>query len=148
VDGIQKRLDRVFASDATLHASTRYLSWVEFSFISDHAPVLFQLDIGYMYVAHPFKFNPSCLREESFVDLVHEVCNTHQDYGEEGAQRILVRKLSMLKSRVEVWITERKQKEEQVFENTEEEIALLIKKKLNGDHSNDPDRRLRTLIVP
>jgi hypothetical protein len=45
----------------------------------------------------------------------------------------------MLKSQVEVWITERKQKEQQVFENTEAEIALLIKQILNGDHSNDPD---------
>jgi len=77
VDGIQKILDRVFASDNTLHASTRYLSWVEFSFIVDHAPVLFQLDIGYMSVAHPFKFNPTCIREDSFAELVREVWNTH-----------------------------------------------------------------------
>jgi hypothetical protein len=40
---------------------------------------------------------------------------------------------------VEVWITERKQKEQQVFENTEAEISLLIKKILNGDHNNDLD---------
>ena len=92
-----------------------------------------------MSVAHPFKFNSACLREESFVELVWEVWNTHQDYEEEGSQRSLVRKMSMVKARVKVWINERKQKEQQVFKNIEVEIALLIKKKLNGDHSIDPD---------
>jgi hypothetical protein len=61
VDRIQKRIDRVFSSDATLHSSTRYLSWVEFLFISDHATILFQLYVGYMFVAHAFKFNLACL---------------------------------------------------------------------------------------
>jgi len=92
-----------------------------------------------MSVAHPFKFNSACLREESFVELVWEVWNTHQDYEEEEAQRSLVRKMSMLKAHVKVWITKRKQKEQQVFENIEAEIALLIKQILNGDHINDPD---------
>jgi hypothetical protein len=32
--------------------------------------MIFQLDHGYNSVAYPFKFNPACLMEESFGDLV------------------------------------------------------------------------------
>jgi hypothetical protein len=55
--GIQKRLDRVFSSESILGDSTRYRSWVELSFISDHAPIIFLMDYGLKKIAYPFKFN-------------------------------------------------------------------------------------------
>jgi hypothetical protein len=103
VDGIQKRLDRVYVSEAILNESARYRSWVELPFISDHAPVIFQLDYGFKPVAYPFKFNPVCLKDETFGDLVQAVWSTQQD-SEEGAQRRLARKLIKLKARVKIWL--------------------------------------------
>jgi hypothetical protein len=61
VEEIQKRLDRVYVSETILCDAARYRSWVELPFVSDHAPVILQLDYGYKPVAYPFKFNPSML---------------------------------------------------------------------------------------
>jgi hypothetical protein len=82
---------------AILNESARYRSWVELPFISDHAPVLFQLDYGFKSVAYPFKFNPALLKDESFGDLVRDVWSNHQDSEVEGAQKRLARKLFKLK---------------------------------------------------
>jgi endonuclease/exonuclease/phosphatase family metal-dependent hydrolase len=41
VEGIQKILDRVYASAALLNESAFFRSWVELPFISDHVPVIF-----------------------------------------------------------------------------------------------------------
>jgi endonuclease/exonuclease/phosphatase family metal-dependent hydrolase len=88
--GIQKRLDRIYVSETLLGDVVRYKSWVELMFISNHAPVLFQLDYGQKNIAYPFKFNHACLHEESFGDLVRSVWCEHQGFGEEGAQSRLV----------------------------------------------------------
>jgi hypothetical protein len=107
VEEIQKRLDRVYVSEALLSEAARYRSWVELPFISDHAPVILQLDYGYKPVAYPYKFNPACLKEESFCDLVRVVWGTQQEAEEVGAQRRLARKLSKLKSQVKIWLADR-----------------------------------------
>jgi endonuclease/exonuclease/phosphatase family metal-dependent hydrolase len=60
VDGIQKILDRVYSSAELLNDLALFRSWVELPFISDHAPVLFQLDYGFKSVSYPFKFNRHC----------------------------------------------------------------------------------------
>ena len=72
VDGIQKRLDRIYASAQLLNDSTLFRSWVELTFISDHALVLFQLDYGFKLVYYPLKFNLAFLKDESFGDLGRE----------------------------------------------------------------------------
>jgi hypothetical protein len=119
VEEIHKRLDRAYVSESLLCDVARYRSWVELPFVSDHAPVILQLDYGYKPVAYPFKFNPTCLQEESFCDLVRVVWGTQQEAEEAGAQRRLTRKLSLLKARVKIWLADRKKKELLAFENLE-----------------------------
>jgi len=46
-------------------------SWVEYPFISDHAPILIQLENAPLYKVYPFKFNSIWLQEADFVKLVH-----------------------------------------------------------------------------
>jgi endonuclease/exonuclease/phosphatase family metal-dependent hydrolase len=46
VEGIAKRLDRIYVVEDLITSSCRYRAWVEFPFISDHAPVLLQLGEG------------------------------------------------------------------------------------------------------
>jgi hypothetical protein len=95
---ILKRLDRVLVSEDLLLSSARYRTWVEYPFISDHAPVMLQLGSGISSVAHPFKFNLDWLHDDRFVSMVKEVWDSQQAQREEGAQRRLVWKLKLLKS--------------------------------------------------
>jgi hypothetical protein len=53
-----------------------YRSWVAYPYISDHAPVLLQLEITPLFKAFPFKFNSQWLREEEFAKIVHSVWKT------------------------------------------------------------------------
>jgi endonuclease/exonuclease/phosphatase family metal-dependent hydrolase len=41
---ISKRLDRIYVVEYLLARVCRYKSWVDFPYISDHAPVLLRLD--------------------------------------------------------------------------------------------------------
>jgi endonuclease/exonuclease/phosphatase family metal-dependent hydrolase len=45
-EGISKRLDRIYVAKDFLTTSCRYRAWVEYPFISDHAPVFLQLGEG------------------------------------------------------------------------------------------------------
>jgi hypothetical protein len=58
---------------------------VNLPFISDHAPVLFQIDFGIKPVAFPFKFNSTLLKDELFNNLVREDWNKRQTTTGEGA---------------------------------------------------------------
>jgi len=73
---------------------------VEYPYISDHAPALLQLGMGFPIVAHPFKFNPYWLHDDKFIYLVKEVWVSLQAERDEGAQVSFVRKLNFLKSHV------------------------------------------------
>jgi hypothetical protein len=75
----------------------RYRSWVDSTYISDHAPIFLQLDIGTPKTMHPFKFNPVWLRDETFAKLTRDVWLDKRFELIEGAQRRLVEKLSLLK---------------------------------------------------
>jgi endonuclease/exonuclease/phosphatase family metal-dependent hydrolase len=55
---IAKRLDRFLLSEDLVLSSGIFRSWVDFPFISDHAPILLQLELPPVYKAIPFKFNP------------------------------------------------------------------------------------------
>jgi hypothetical protein len=55
---LAKRLDRSLLSEDLIESVGIYRSWVEYPFISNHVPILLQLDLPPMYKAYPFKFNP------------------------------------------------------------------------------------------
>ena len=54
---IAKRLDRFYVAADMIGPTMRYVSWVDSTYISDHAPIFLQLDIGTPKTMHPFKFN-------------------------------------------------------------------------------------------
>jgi hypothetical protein len=86
VDSISKRLDRVLLSEDILASVGLYRSWVEYPFVSDHAPVLLQLEITPLFKAYPFKFNSQWLSEKEFNCIVHSVWNDQKFLKEEGKQ--------------------------------------------------------------
>ena len=57
VDSITKRLDHILVSENLLNEVGRYRSWVEFTYISDHVPVIAHFDFHHFHVTYPFKLN-------------------------------------------------------------------------------------------
>jgi exonuclease III len=55
---IAKRLDRTLISEDLLDSVGIYRSWVEYPFISDHAPIILQLELLPSFKTFPFKLNP------------------------------------------------------------------------------------------
>jgi hypothetical protein len=123
-DKISKRLDRVYASVDLLEDSTLYRSWVDQHYISDHAPVLFQIDFGVKSVSYPFKFNSVLLKDESFGDLVKDVWTLHRTSMGGSAQSRLVGKLKSLKERVRKWLVSKKKSDQQKYTQIEKDIAF------------------------
>lgn len=70
---IVKRLDHILVAEDLLSAVGSYRSWVELSFISDHAPVVAQLDFTQSRVVFTFKLNPTWMEELDFKQTVNVV---------------------------------------------------------------------------
>jgi hypothetical protein len=100
---IAKRLDRCLLSDSLLISKEFYRSWVEYLFISDHAPIIFQMDLVAVNKNYPFKFNPLWLMDVEFSSLVNMVWKDEKYLTEEGFQRRLVWKLKDLKKQTKLW---------------------------------------------
>jgi hypothetical protein len=79
--------------------SGRFQAWVEYPYISNHAPIILQLGEDRSKATYPFKLNLAWLREETFDALVNEVWKDTTLHQHEGAQSRLVRKLASLKLR-------------------------------------------------
>jgi len=67
---ISRILDKVLVSEDILTDVSIYRSSVEFPFISDHAPILLQLELSLTYKIYPFKFNAQWLNDKEFADIV------------------------------------------------------------------------------
>jgi hypothetical protein len=138
-DGIAKRLDRIYVVEDLITSTMRYRTWVEYPYLSDHAPVFLQLGVGIPTVAYPFKLNPVWLREESFAIMVREVWNDSQLQQVIGAQRRLVGKLSLLKNRVKLWSKEKRLQDHLELGKIEEALTNIYIQKTQGTHSDDSD---------
>jgi hypothetical protein len=103
-DSIARRLDRFLVSEDLLIASGLYNSWVELPFISDHAPILLQLEAPPNYKIYPFKFNPQWISEVGFGELVFKVWNDPMFLAENGKQCRILWKLKELKRRTKIWL--------------------------------------------
>jgi len=66
---ISKRLYRTFISEDLLVSVGIYKSWVEYPFISDHAPIILQRELPPLFKAYPFKLNPLWILDRSLILL-------------------------------------------------------------------------------
>ena len=80
-----------------------YRSWVEYPFVSDHAPVIIQLEISPIFKAYPFKFNSQWLVDQDFTGLVHNLWKEPKFLIESGKQKRMVWKLKELKFKTKQW---------------------------------------------
>jgi hypothetical protein len=107
-DAIARRLDRFLVVEAFLTSSSSPSSWVEFPFVSDHAPILLKLLPPTLHRSTPFKFNHHWLHYGDYSTLVREVWSDHRFLDEENPQRCLAWKLNVLKSKSKKWFLELK----------------------------------------
>jgi exonuclease III len=117
-EAVARRLDRVLVSEDLLSTVGHYRSWVELPFISDHAPVLLQLDLPPYYKAFPFKLNAQWIKDQDFVDLVYKVWKDPVFLSESGNQHRIVWKLKVLKTKTKSWYKEK------LARNNEKLLAL------------------------
>jgi len=109
-DAIARRLDRVLVSKALLSVAGNYGSWVESSFVSDHAPICFQMEQLPAYKCSPFKFNADWLNESEFVDIIHNNWNDPLFLHEDNKQMRLLLKLQVIKKLTKIWYKENQEK--------------------------------------
>jgi hypothetical protein len=122
-----------------------YRSWVEFPYISDHAPVLLQLELSSAFKIYPFKFNDQWLNEKKFVDIVTKIRLNPVYLSERGKQKRIVWKLQDLKNLAKRWIKEKMTKSIDKLKMIEADIKDIIKY-LSGDPANEgPVDTLRQL---
>jgi len=99
---IASRLDRVLVYEGLLSVIVLYRSWVEFPFISNHAPVLLQLELPPFYKAYPFKLNAHWLNDQDFMDLVYKIWKDPVFLSEGGKKNRIVWKLQELKKQKKI----------------------------------------------
>jgi hypothetical protein len=129
-----------------LIASTlRYRTWVEFPFLSDHAPVFLEFGVGILAVAYPFKLNPDWMSDDSFAGMVRDVWNDPCLLLIIGAQRRLVGKLSLLKARVKLWAKEKRHRDQLELAKIEEALDFNYKQLTQGTSSDASAHTLYTL---
>jgi hypothetical protein len=144
-ESISKRLDRVFISEDLVNLSGRYRSWVAYPFLSDHAPVLLQIENTSYPTAYPFKLNPTWLKENDFSQIVHEVWNDQQFLQESGVQRRLVWKLKCLKQRVKIWAKQQRLQKNLKLDKLEEELQASYLENSWGARRIEVDNHIKSL---
>jgi hypothetical protein len=123
---IARRLDRFLVAENILSTSGFPASWVEFPFVSDHAPILLRLRLPALHLSPPFKFNHGWLSSEAYSDLVHGVWSDPCFLSEANPQRRLVWKLSTLKSKSKAWFHELKKQQFSNLHRLESEISQIL----------------------
>jgi hypothetical protein len=125
-DSIEKCLDRIYVVEDLIASTLRYRTWVEYPFLSDHAPVFLEFGVGILAVAYPFKLNPVWIGDDSFAGMVRDVWNDPRLLLIIGAQRRLVGKLSLLKARVKSWAKEKRLRDQLDLVKIEEALAFQL----------------------
>jgi hypothetical protein len=112
-----------------------YRSWVEFPYISDHAPILLQMELPPAYKISPYKFNAQWIIEKEFVDIVIKVWNDPIFLSEGGRKIRIIRKLQELKKQTKIWHKENTIRKKDKLVSLESDIKETIKI-LGGDPSD------------
>jgi hypothetical protein len=107
IHAIAKRLDRCIISEGLLSVQGLYRSWVEYPFISDHAPIYYSWKLRRCIDPYPFKLNLLWVLEEDYKFLVYKVWKDPKFNTELGCQRRLVWKLKELKRKTKEWAKQR-----------------------------------------
>jgi hypothetical protein len=144
-DAIARQLDRFLVADGFLSSSGFPTSWVEFPFVSDHAPILLQLRLPALHLSPPFKFNHHWLSSDAYSDLVHSVWTDPCFLAEANPLLHLVWKLKVLKSQSRTWYHDLKVVQKSRLIKLESEISHLILKSTTATLTVEESATLKLL---
>ena len=144
-EAISKRLDRALISEDLLSSVGVYRAWFEYPYISDHAPIVLQLDSTLTFKAFPFKFNLWWSKESLFAELVQKIWNDPKFLVEHGRQRRLIWKLKELKCLTRNWQKEVRQQKDSRLLELEKEIAFRLQNQSIGIFNNFGEQPLNLL---
>jgi len=132
-------------SENLLSSVDIYRSWGEYPFVSDHAPVIIQLEISPIFKAYPFKFNSQWLVDQDFTGLVHNLWKEPKFLIESGKQKRMVWKLKELKFKTKQWAKSRTIKENSHLVQIELDIKNLLQPSSGGLRTIQEDLILKNL---
>jgi hypothetical protein len=104
----------------------------EYPFVSDHAPILLQLENITPPIAYPYKFNPHCLSEKDYNSSVKILWNNQLYLQEVDIQRRFIWKLQDLKVLTKNWYKEQRSREFKHLQFLETRIIDILKKNADG----------------
>jgi len=122
-----------------------FRTWVENPFISDHAPILLQLDLPPVFKAIPFKFNPLWSLDNGFYSIVHNLWTDPKYLRESDKKKCLVWKLKDLKKRTKVWQKETRTLKNARLRGLEQEISFRLQNLTEGTCQNMVNLSLKDL---
>lgn len=102
-DKIAKRLDRFFLSEDLASRILVFRQWVGEGGNSDHFPVLLKLVKPPLKPTTPFKFNASCMQQESFKILFNESWQHPSRDTMEDKSFLFMENMKRLKKAMVVW---------------------------------------------
>lgn len=124
-DAIAKCLDRFMVAEGLLSSFVSSSSWVEFPYLSDHAPILLQL-IPTVCRLTPFKFDHNLLTSKNYSAIVHSTWTDPGFRTESNPQSRLIWKLKELKSITIHWEKAKIKEEKANLLLLETQISTLI----------------------
>jgi hypothetical protein len=146
-NAIARRLDRFFVTADLLTSIGQASSWVEFPYISDHAPVLLQLNLSELPIPSPFKFNHSWLSRADYVELVKETWTDPLLNSDINPQTRLVWKLKVLKHKTKHWFHLKQIEDQGRMLTLEAEISKLTHRYNNTSWTVEESDMLKRLEV-
>jgi hypothetical protein len=72
-ESVSKRLDRFLVLEDLLLEVRLYRTWVEYPYVSDHAPIFLQMENTIIQKSFPFKFHAQWLAEKYFKDMIYKL---------------------------------------------------------------------------
>eukprot|EP00253_Pinus_taeda_P005167 PITA_05167 len=136
---IVKRLNRFLLSEDLTTNIPIFRQWVGEGGNSDHFPIFLEISKHPRKLAAPFKFNASCLQEESYDKLFGETWNHLDGSSQEGKGFQFMENLKKIKKATIEWenIRRKRQKEE----------LTQINEELQSIESREEEWRLKNRVV-
>ena len=109
-----------------LQSVQKYRTWVEKVYISNHYPIILQLD-GFKQDGHfPLKLNSSWLLNEYFYSMVRGRWRNYELDTRVNPMDSLIEKLNHLKEVESKWIEEQKKKDKELLNKSVNNIKIVF----------------------
>jgi hypothetical protein len=111
-DELAKRLDWFLIVDSFLEKKLTMKQWIGNGGISYHYPIFFEFRQGPKKPASPFKFNKTCLEDESFINLVKENLTPFHLDNHQSTTFHFAENLKRIKEKLKPWDFQKRQNED------------------------------------